>query len=274
MLASLINLLIHPLAQILLLISLCLHAQLRACCPASRSRADWVLAASVLAFFTNILFCSVTDSLSPLRPYKLDLYAFALDRCLGSPAFLIGRLVHASPVLFLTVSAAYALLPIALLVSFWATVTFRPVETRFAALTLSLNAFLLPLCYLLVPISGPVYAFPSFPVLPVGLVDWAAIPLTAAPNGMPSGHFAGALLICWFTRHWLAGRVASSVFLVLTTLATLGLGEHYLIDLIAAIPYTVTILWLGSAVKLLEMKFLTTLASKKLGNLAPPAMQA
>jgi len=245
MLVSLINLLIHPLPQILLLVSFCFYSHSRARTPADRTRADWVLLASIFAFFTNILFCSAADFLSTLRPYRLDLYAFALDRCVGSPAFAVGRFVHSSPALFAVVCAAYALLPIALLVSFWATATFRPAETRSAALTLSLSAFLLPLCYLLIPISGPAYAFPSFPALPVGPVLLASIPLTAAPNGMPSGHFAGALLICWFTRHWAAGRVASGVFLALTTLATLGLGEHYLIDLIAAVPYTYCILRLG-----------------------------
>ena len=54
---------------------------------------------------------------------------------------------------------------------------------------------------------------------------------------MPSLHTAWVLMLSWWTyrqRRWV--RVAAGLFLFLTLLATLGLGEHYLIDLIVAVP--------------------------------------
>jgi hypothetical protein len=36
-------------------------------------------------------------------------------------------------------------------------------------------------------------------------------------------------------------QALAGLFLILTLLATLGLGEHYLIDLIVAVPYTVSV---------------------------------
>jgi PAP2 superfamily len=50
-----------------------------------------------------------------------------------------------------------------------------------------------------------------------------------------------ALLILWFARHWIAGRLLSVAFLVLTVLSTLGAGEHYLFDLIVAVPYSAAV---------------------------------
>jgi len=59
---------------------------------------------------------------------------------------------------------------------------------------------------------------------------------------MPSGHFLGALLMYWFSRQcrWQV-HVGFAVFTALTALATVGLGEHYLVDLIAAIPFAAAI---------------------------------
>ena len=57
-------------------------------------------------------------------------------------------------------------------------------------------------------------------------------------NAIPSLHSAWALLLFWSVRHcrqWI--RHAAAVFLALTLLATLGLGEHYVIDLVVAVPF-------------------------------------
>jgi hypothetical protein len=48
------------------------------------------------------------------------------------------------------------------------------------------------------------------------------------------------LLIWWslrYSKNWM--RVLATVFLALTLLATLGLGEHYPIDLVVALPFAV-----------------------------------
>src|SRR5205085_8183990 len=62
----------------------------------------------------------------------------------------------------------------------------------------------------------------------------------AIRNAMPSVHFACALLIWWnVARLSLRWRIAAALFLLLTVFATLGFGEHYLIDLIVAVPFSV-----------------------------------
>jgi hypothetical protein len=59
-------------------------------------------------------------------------------------------------------------------------------------------------------------------------------------NAMPSLHLACALLVWWNSRTWrLWGRALAGLFLALTALATMGLGEHYFIDLVVALPFTV-----------------------------------
>jgi hypothetical protein len=52
-------------------------------------------------------------------------------------------------------------------------------------------------------------------------------------------HAAYAILIWWNSFHWKRGRFAAALFLLLTLIATLGTGQHYLIDLIVAAPYSV-----------------------------------
>ncbi|MGH9200495.1 MAG: cytochrome P450, partial [Vicinamibacterales bacterium] len=61
-------------------------------------------------------------------------------------------------------------------------------------------------------------------------------------NAMPSLHFGSVLLATWHV--WSYGpmvQIVSLVFLAGTVLATLGLGEHYLIDLVVALPFTLAV---------------------------------
>jgi hypothetical protein len=54
---------------------------------------------------------------------------------------------------------------------------------------------------------------------------------------MPSLHFAWALALCFHARGaGFRARLGYGAFLWLTALAILGLGEHYLIDLVVALP--------------------------------------
>lgn len=109
------------------------------------------------------------------------------------------------------------------------------------------------LLYLLFPVAGPVYLMPSyFPHAPLSvsdtgrlLVQPVAMPIYIRRNAMPSLHMAWALLIFYSMyrfRGWL--RWLSVGFVAITVLATLGLGEHYLIDLVVAFPFTLAILGL------------------------------
>lgn len=103
------------------------------------------------------------------------------------------------------------------------------------------------LIYTLLPITGPAYAFPQhFPNAmpePASFALTSAVGLPAYRNGMPSMHLTGALLLL-YAALCIRNRAAtwlSVVFVVGTAWATLALGEHYLIDLLAALPFSVTL---------------------------------
>ncbi len=64
---------------------------------------------------------------------------------------------------------------------------------------------------------------------------WVGV-VNAPRNAMPSLHMTWALLALWYSPRRLLW--ASAVSVRLTALATVGLGEHYLIDLAAAVPFT------------------------------------
>ncbi len=66
--------------------------------------------------------------------------------------------------------------------------------------------------------------------------------LDSPRNAMPSMHAAWTLLAWWCSfrlRRWL--QIFCTAFLGVTLLATLGLGEHYLIDLVVAFSFSVAI---------------------------------
>jgi PAP2 superfamily len=80
-----------------------------------------------------------------------------------------------------------------------------------------------------------------FPASLPAVADLTIHPVTlasAARNALPSVHFACALLIWWnVARLSLRWRLMAGVFLGMTMLATMGFGEHYLIDLVVAVPF-------------------------------------
>jgi hypothetical protein len=60
---------------------------------------------------------------------------------------------------------------------------------------------------------------------------------------MPSGHFAWTLLLFWFARRYSSkgAQIAAGIYAALTFLATLGTGEHYVVDLILSFPFAACI---------------------------------
>ena len=62
---------------------------------------------------------------------------------------------------------------------------------------------------------------------------------------MPSLHLTWVALTWYFAPYqpsWL--RPALAVFFGITVVATLGLGQHFIVDLFAAVPYMVAVGWL------------------------------
>lgn len=72
-------------------------------------------------------------------------------------------------------------------------------------------------------------------------------------NCMPSMHLTWALLIAWNARSWRL-RTVLWPYVVIVAIATLASGEHYLVDLLAAIPYTVVIQWSASSISFRSLR--------------------
>ena len=106
--------------------------------------------------------------------------------------------------------------------------------------------------YYLMPGIGPRAAL-AF-MWPTRMPDPNSIPLAvitnfsdAPRNLMPSLHMTWALLIAMAAaRIGLAARIGAWAFLAATVASTLGLGEHYLVDLVVAVPFTVAVHGLAS----------------------------
>lgn len=80
------------------------------------------------------------------------------------------------------------------------------------------------LLYPLVPACGPLYYLTSTALAP--------------RNCLPSLHLTWALMNRWQVRGrglWI--RLGADLFLLFTVVAQIGLGQHYVIDLIAAVPF-------------------------------------
>jgi hypothetical protein len=85
-------------------------------------------------------------------------------------------------------------------------------------LALFISALLAAPCYLLFPAVGPAHLSNAL----------------APRNCIPSLHFAWAFLAFWYCpRAW---RWPMAAFVLLTGVATITTGEHYFIDLLAAVP--------------------------------------
>ena len=200
-----------------------------------------------LAVPGNMLAMFAANCAGRVRPYKLDLYVYWIDNRLGfQPSFALGRFVMSHPSMMVLLALSYQLLPIAILAVFGAYLWLRSEREAMSMVPVFiLNLALSVPCYLLFPVSGPAYAFPGFPALPGGQVVPHPILLSAPPNGVPSIHFSTALLILWYGWKLPFGRWIAGMYLALIAVSTMASGEHYLFDLLAAVPYTVLVHSLG-----------------------------
>lgn len=218
--------------------------------PRDRMRTEWLLVAAGLMEPADALAQFTANWLSWLRPLKYDLFVYRMDGLFGEPSFQIGQVVASHRWLILLVSVSYGCMPVAMLGTFAVYLWMRSAaETLVVARTLALNLFASVGFYLLFPVCGPAFAFPKFPLLPPPHLSPHLMAIAAAPNGVPSVHTSTALLTLYFLRRWRWGRVGGGIFLILTAIATLGSGQHYLFDLLCAVPYAAGIVWLGRSRK-------------------------
>ncbi len=93
--------------------------------------------------------------------------------------------------------------------------------------------------YSIVPAAGPIYRWgAAFPLHPPRDIAPTLARAGGYPNAMPSVHMACAVIM--LAALWPVGlkeRAFGVLFITLTLIATLGFGQHYLIDLIVAVPF-------------------------------------
>ncbi|GAB4396811.1 MAG: hypothetical protein OHK0048_02810 [Rhodoferax sp.] len=200
-----------------------------------------------------ILFSQLTQPAlqltAALHPLTLDLYALRFDASAGiNISEQLFNFVNDLWPLRHLLNIAYALTPLTMMAFLMKQLQEnKNVKVDAMFLWVAMAAFAL-LAYHLFPMAGPRYIFGDSnfinairdsnqfsEIIPVPSIN------TAPRNGMPSMHFGWvlAVFVAWgleretkpLTR-WLLGSI-----LVLVGMATLYLGEHYVSDLIVAIPF-------------------------------------
>jgi hypothetical protein len=177
-----------------------------------------------------------------------DLYAFVVDERLGGQlSFALGRAFLQWPALSRLFGEVYAALPFALgLLYAYLRRGAEPYRSLRAVVLLFTASVLAVAGYLIVPVAGPRFVFESYPFFapPVLPGNLRLLPLDSEieRNGVPSLHLASALLVWWNLRRINLGlRAFTGFFLAGTTIATLGLGEHYVVDLVIAVPFALAL---------------------------------
>jgi hypothetical protein len=184
----------------------------------------------------------------PLYDYNL----LHLDEILtgGHPTFVMAHFAVIHPMVLSFLRTVYGLLSWALTVMFLLAVycpqRIHPVSAFiFTFGTACAGGAMYALC----PAGGPIICAHSLGVASFPLADMTAAssrtipcPVGAPFNATPSLHFAWAMLVFLALRpfgRWMA--IVTGAFAVLTAISTLAIGEHYAVDLIASLPFTLAI---------------------------------
>jgi hypothetical protein len=183
-------------------------------------------------------------------PLTYDRMLLAADMKFGGPpSWVIGELFRSHNWFSWICAYVYNSLPIGLSVCLAAEWRMRhkgirpAADLRWLVVTLGIIGFLM---YQICPASGPVYlADKPFPFEIPNLSGMAliAVPVReAARNAMPSLHVGWTLLLFWSLRgKRRIVRAIALLYLVLTVFATLGSGQHYLVDLMVAPAVALTV---------------------------------
>ncbi|MGD0298086.1 MAG: phosphatase PAP2 family protein [Bryobacteraceae bacterium] len=209
----------------------------------SRAYVEPLRRALVLPVFSLIAGISM-DAVTKARPPAYDFYLYAFDSGLGlTPGASVVKLFDALPWLQMAASVIYALLLLfPTLYDAWGLRLGQRSSLMTAFAVGGVCGFIF---YQICPGLGPVYVFGSrFPAhLPdPGEFQLAMYHGAGARNAMPSMHMTWALLVWWSAWELTPlARWIATVFATLTFFATLGFGEHYLVDLIVAVPFALLI---------------------------------
>ena len=185
---------------------------------------------------------------SLLHQTTLDLYAFAFDGCLGfQPSFELGRIMFGHPWVFTLVKMSYEGIVLAMAAVYAGYMPRRQKPIWELIEMLFAPAIVGYLFFSIFPVCGPRYALSSY--FPNTYLPYSTLPrliLERVPvspmfprNGVPSLHMTWALVI-WLNSRGLPrwARAAALALVLATAFDTLATGEHYLFDLVVALPFT------------------------------------
>jgi PAP2 superfamily protein len=170
-----------------------------------------------------------------------DAVLLLADRALGGlPSYAVADAFAAWPPLAAFAWVAYLTLPLEASLVLLVSIRRKraDMDSRRILLACAVAGLLGVVGYWLCPATGPRYAFSGFPVRPEGVALQAiSVPPDFPRNAMPSLHFAWACILYRAARPvaWL--RWTTLAWLIGIAVAALGFGEHYLIDLVVAVPF-------------------------------------
>lgn len=192
---------------------------------------------------------TLLDITERLHPKTFDLFLYSFDSSLRvQVSFLVGQFLWR----FLWVRAAalaiYIALPLPLALVYASQLRREKQKALAVMLAFLATGPLGVFFYNVLPACGPVHLFGgAFPMHPLATADAmrlniVPVLMTGARNAIPSLHMTWVLLVWWNSRglaRWV--RAIAALFVALTVLATLGTGEHYLIDLVVAFPFSLMV---------------------------------
>jgi hypothetical protein len=203
------------------------------------------------ALFVASEWCAsyLLDLTEALHPKTFDVFLYSFDSSLRVPiGFLAGQLLLKNPTLRTASLAIYIALPLPLALVYACQLRRIREKALLVMVTFLVTGPMGVLCYNLLPACGPVHLLgAAFPWHPLSTADAmrlniAPVLMKGARNAIPSLHMTWVLLVWWNSRglaRWV--RTIAAVFVALTVLATLGSGEHYFIDLVVALPFSLMV---------------------------------
>jgi hypothetical protein len=174
------------------------------------------------------------DAASRGFPLKFDYFLYLVDESLGVSAFSVARLFSEWQLRVLFI--IYQSFVWVMMLWYWVVLKSRDGRPNRLLIAYLINFVAGPGLYLIVPARGPRHAFGA--VFPMGAPDVSPVlvQLNGWPNAIPSLHVSTALLFLLFAGKSRVRRGIAWAYLAGTVGATLAF-EHYLIDLIVAVPF-------------------------------------
>jgi len=204
---------------------------------------------AVLFVASDYMASTLLDYTEILHPKTFDLYLYSVDSSLRVQfSFLLGQMFARFQWFRFTGLLFYIALPLPLALVYAAHLRLKDKKAFPVMLAFLVTGPIGVLFYNMVPACGPVHVFgQNFPWHPLSTSQAThmvleTIPLKGARNAIPSLHMAWVLLAWWNSKalsRWI--RVIALAFVIFTVLATLGIGEHYFVDLVVAFPFALMV---------------------------------